>query len=74
LLNIFLISTAVRYLIVVVFLRKVKEQRKVRRPTRSDQPIYRLSRFSAFMGLSYEPVTTAPREKERGASDSGSPP
>lgn len=73
LLNIFLISTAVRYLIVVVFLRKVKEQRKVRRPTRSDQHIYRLSRFSAFMGLSYEPVTTAPREQQRGASDSGSP-
>ena len=71
LLNIFLISTAVRYLIVVLFLRKVREQRKVRRPTRSDQYIYRLSRFSAFMGLNYEPVTSAPRGQEGPAATGG---
>jgi len=69
LLNIFLISTVVRYLIVMLFLRKVREQRKVRRPTRSDQYIYRLSRFSAFMGLNYEPVATAPRDKEQSAAN-----
>lgn len=74
LLNIFLVSTAVRYLIVVLFLRRVREQRKVRRPTRSDQYIYRLSRFSAFMGLSYEPITTAPRNPVRPAAKEGTVP
>ena len=71
LLNIFLISTAVRYLMVTLFLRKVREQRKVRRPTRSDRYIYRLSRFSAFMGLNYEPVTTVPRDQDQNPSQGG---
>lgn len=51
LLNIFLISTAARFLVSLSFLRKIREFRRPRRILSPQQFIFRLSRFNAFMGL-----------------------
>ncbi len=57
LLWIFLISSAARYLVALLFLRRVREVRKPRRTLSTHQFVYRATRFNAFIGVVYEFVT-----------------
>ncbi|HLA41224.1 MAG TPA: hypothetical protein VJ417_14580, partial [Candidatus Glassbacteria bacterium] len=57
LLNIFLVSTLLRFLVALLFLRRIREHRKVRRPRLRQELIFRLTRYNAFMGVVYDFVT-----------------
>jgi hypothetical protein len=57
LLNVFLISTLLRFLVSLLFLGRIREHRKVRRPRLSSALIFRLTRYNAFMGAVYDFVT-----------------
>ncbi len=62
LLNVFLVSTVARTLVSAVFLRKIRELKKPRRTINTENLVFRVTRFNAFLGIRYEPVATVPRD------------
>lgn len=64
LLNVFLVSTAVRLVISLCFLPRIRETGQARRPMSARQFIYRVSGFDAILGLVYDLVAVSPKEKD----------
>lgn len=56
LLNLFMVSTAARLLIAILLLKRVRELRRPRRRISARHFVFRVTRFSAFMGLVYDAV------------------
>ncbi|KAA3628385.1 MAG: MFS transporter [Proteobacteria bacterium] len=65
LLWIFLISTAARLTVALLFLRRVREVRKPRRAISPHDFVFRATRFNAFIGMVYEFVTLFRRKEQR---------
>lgn len=65
LLWIFLISSALRMTVALLFLRRVREVRKPRRALSPHQFVFRATRFNAFVGMVYEFVTLFRRKEQR---------
>jgi MFS family permease len=67
LLSVFLVSTLLRLIVSGLFLKRIREQRKVRRPRIRHEFIFRWTRYNAFMGLIYDFVAeTKPVKKPPG--------
>ncbi|MGH8119571.1 MAG: MFS transporter [Gammaproteobacteria bacterium] len=64
LLNVFLVSTAIRLLVSACFLHRIRETGQARRPMSARQFIFRVSRFNAFLGLYYDLVADSSRDKK----------
>ena len=65
LLNVFLVSTAIRMVISLCFLPMIRETGQARRPISARQFIYRVSGFNAFLGLVYDLVTDTPKKDRK---------
>lgn len=67
LLNLFLISAAVRLLVGILLLERIPELRRQRRGMSPRHFVFRATRFSAFMGLLFEAVAALRPEDEKDA-------
>ena len=65
LLNVFLVSFLLRLLISSLFLKRIRERRGHYRPRLRREYIFRMTRFSAFMGLMYDFVTESRTDKDK---------